>query len=81
MNEKIYLENILVLTKSLVNLYMYGTVESCNKNVRKLLEKKLNSTLDLQKNLFNYMQDAGFYKLDNVKESEIKKLLNKICKA
>lgn len=76
--DKYTLENVLTLTKSLINLYTDGTVESSNKKVRKLMEDGLNDVLNMQDSLYQTMKDDGYYTVSDVKETEVEKLYTKL---
>ncbi len=76
--DKYTLENVLTLTKSLITLYENGTVESSNKNVRSLMENGLSDTLNMQDTLYQTMKDDGYYNVQNVKETEVLKLYDKL---
>ena len=76
--DKYTLENVLTLTKSLVNLYADGTVESSNKKVRNLMEDGLSDALNMQDTIYQTMKDDGFYSVSDVKTSEIEKLYTKL---
>ena len=78
MNDKLYLSNYLMILKSTVEVYVHGTIESSNENVRKLLKYGLDETLKHQANTYDLMSEYGWYKTNNVKESAIKKTLDKI---
>ncbi len=75
---KYVMEDLLTLTKSLVTLYLNGTIESSNKDVRKFMESGLDETLKLQEMIYNAMVEDGFYTISNVKDSEITKLYDKL---
>ena len=77
--EKFLYENILSLQKSLCTLYLNGAIESSNDDVRKVMETGLALSLDLQDEIYQIMKDDGFYNVENLKESEIKKVCNKLC--
>lgn len=80
MNNKVILENILTLTKSLNTLYLNGTIEASNKEVRKMMEKGLQDSLSMQEEIYQMMVDDGYYQVCNVKSTEIEKLYNKLTK-
>lgn len=71
-------ENVLTLTKSLVTLYINGTVESSNEKVRTLLEDGLTEVLELQDEIYQMMKTDGFYTVEDLKESDIKKVYKKL---
>ncbi len=80
MNNKTILECVLTLTKSLNSLYLDATVESSNPDVRKLYQDGLKNTLAMQDEIYQAMKSDGMYDVANVKESEIKKIYNKLIK-
>lgn len=80
MSNKVILENILTLTKSLGTLYLNGTIEASNKDTRKLMEKGLQETLCMQEEIYQMMVDDGYYQVCNVKPTEIEKLYSKLTK-
>ena len=67
--EKCLYENILTLTKSLTTLYLNGTIESSNEDVRKVFDNGLAENLKLHDELYQAM-----------KEDEIKKFSEKLNK-
>lgn len=80
MNNKVILENVLTLTKSLNMLYVNGTIEASNKEVRKIMEKGLEESLKMQEEIYQLMVDDGYYQVCNVKQPEIEKLYTKLTK-
>lgn len=80
MNNKVILENILTLTKSLNTLYLNGTIEASNKEVRKLMEKGLQESLSMQEEIYQMMVNDGYYQVCNVNPTEIEKLYTKLTK-
>lgn len=73
LENKYYMENILTLTKSLITISLNGTIESSNKNVRKVFDESLKTLLSLQEKLFDELKEKKIYKIENVKEKDIKK--------
>lgn len=80
MNMKYEYENVLTLTKSLATLYINGAIESSNGKVRNVLLNGLDEILMLQDEIYQTMKDDGMYSVDNLKESEILKVYNKLKK-
>lgn len=76
--DKYTLENVLTLTKSLITLYTNGTVEASNKEVRCLMEDGLSDVLNMQDAIYQTMKADGFYTVNNVKQTEIDKMLKKL---
>ena len=78
MNDKLLLEEYLLILKSTVEVYVHGTLESSNKSVREVLKFGLDSTMSNQYETYNEMVNNNWYKVSNVNNKEIAKLLNKI---
>ena len=78
MDNQLMMDNYLLILKSTVEVYVHGTLESCNKKVHNLLNKSLDNTLSMQNTTFNLMTDYGWYEIDNVKKDIINNTINKI---
>ena len=78
MNDELILENYLLIIKSTMEVYVHGTLESSNKDVRDVLNKALNCTLKHQEDVYNELTKCGCYQVNNVKASLIKDTLNKL---
>lgn len=78
MNDKLIMENYLLLLKSTVEVYVHGTLESSNNDVRMSLKTNLNSTLTSQANTYDLMSKHGFYNVNNVDKSAITQVINKL---
>jgi len=78
MNDELCLNNYLMILKSTVEVYVHGTIESSNPDVRELLHDGLDNTLISQADTYDLMTEYGFYQVNNVKTSEINKTYNKI---
>ena len=79
MSDQEIMDNYLLLLKSSVEVYVHGTLESSNSDIMELLKNCLDSTINHQANTYEEMTNCGWYKINNVKESDISKVLNKIC--
>ncbi len=78
MNDRILMDNYLLILKSTTEVYVHGTLESSNEPIRELLKAGLLNTLTNQSDTYDIMTTFDWYKINNVKESEIKKVLNKV---
>ena len=78
MNDKLIMDNYLLILKSTVEVYIHGTLEASNDDVKILLKENLNNIITCQKNTYNKMTNFGWYSVENVEASEINKMLNKI---
>ena len=80
MNDQVLMDNYLMILKSTVEVYVHGTLESCNNDIRKLLKSGLDETLKHQSRTYDKMTEYGWYKVDNVKQNSISQVLKKIEK-
>ena len=78
MDDKLLMNGYLMILKSNTEVFVHGTLESSNTNVRKLLHKCLDETLESQANSFDSMKEYGFYEVNNIKNSEIEKTIDKL---
>ena len=78
MNDRLLLDNYLMVLKSTVEVYVHGTLESSNEEVRKVLKNGLDETMLHQANTYDLMAEYGWYTINNVKASDIKQTLNKV---
>ncbi|MCM1052758.1 MAG: spore coat protein [Ruminococcus sp.] len=78
MNDKILMENMLLLLKSTTEVFVHGTLESSNKAVHNVLKNGLDEILKLQNNLYNKMTEFGFYNVSNIESKQIKQTLKKL---
>ncbi len=80
MTKELLLENYLLLIKSTIEVYVHGTIESSNKDVKELLHEGLNEMLKHQENAYNELVNNNYYIVDNINSSAINKVINKLNK-
>lgn len=78
MTDQVLLDSYLLLLKSTVEVYVHGTLESSNEDVRDLLKKSLNDILNMQASTYDEMTNYGWYKIENVKKNVINTTINKL---
>ena len=78
MNDKLIMENYLLILKSTIEVYVHGTLESSNEKVRKALKNGLDETIKHQANTYDEMTNYGWYNVKNVDKKVIKETLKKI---
>ena len=78
MNYQLLMENYLLILKSTVEVYVHGTLESSNENVRIVLKKCLDETMKHQANTYDLMNQCGWYQVSNVASKDINKIINKL---
>ena len=79
MNDQLIMDNYLLLLKSTVEVYVHGTLESSNDDIRKLLKDCLDNTMSMQGTTYNKMTEYGWYKVENIDKKQITNVLNKKC--
>ncbi len=77
MNELI-MNNYLLLLKSTVEVYVHGTLEASNEEVRMTLKGHLDETMSSQADTYDEMTKYGWYIVENINKKEINKILNKV---
>ena len=80
MNDKLLMENYLLVLKSTMEVYVHGTLESSNQTVREILKCGLDDTAKHQSRTYDEMTNYGWYTVNNVKASVIKQTLSQINK-
>ena len=78
MNDQLIFNNYLLALKSTVEVYVHGTLESSNVEVRETLKECLDNTMSMQATIYDYMVDEGWYSVCNVDNTIISNTLNKI---
>ena len=78
MNDQIRMDNYLLILKSTVEVYVHGTLESSNQDIRSLLKNCLNDTMSSQARTYDEMTKYGWYKVNNIESTTINQTLNKV---
>ena len=78
MSDQILMDNYLLILKSTVEVFVHGTLESSNQSIRELLKAGLDTTMKNQADTYDLMAEYGWYEINNVKASEVKKIYNKV---
>lgn len=77
MNDQLMMDNYLLILKSTIEVYVHGTLESSNNDIRETLKQGLNTTLKHQANTYDEMVKYGWYQIENVEKTKITQTLNK----
>lgn len=77
-NDKLIMDNYLLVLKSTVEVYVHGTLESSNEESREILKKGLDETMKSQANTYDTMTEYGWYTISNIETKEIAKTLKKV---
>ena len=78
MSDQLLLENYLLVLKSTVEVYVHGTLENSNKDIKEILKKGLDETMSHQEKTYNEMTKYGWYTVNNIDSSIILQTLNKV---
>ena len=78
MNDQLLMNNYLLNLKSTVEVYVHGTLESSNEDVRELLKENLSDTMTSQANTYDTMTENGWYSVNNVESSVVNQTLDKL---
>lgn len=78
MNDKLLIDNYLLILKSTVEVYVHGTLESSNNDTRMILKNNLNDIMTCQARTYDEMTEYGWYKVNNVESSMISQTLNQV---
>ena len=78
MLDQLIMDNYLLVLKSTVEVYVHGTLEASNKEIKNTLKESLNDILDMQEKTYNEMTKYGWYTTNNVEVTTIKQTLNKL---
>lgn len=78
MNDRLLMENILLVLKSTVEVYVHGSLESSNEKVHKVLKNNLDEIIKMQDETYKKMTENGWYMVENIQAKEINKTLKKL---
>ena len=78
MNDQLLMDNYLLLLKSTMEVYVHGTLESSNPDVRDLLKYGLDETVKHQANTYDKMTEYGWYVINNVKSNVINQTISSL---
>ncbi len=81
MDDKTIMENILLTTKGVCDLYMHGAIESSTENVNTAFKSALTDALCMQDNIYKQMSQKGWYTTENVPQSKIDQVKQKFASA
>lgn len=79
MQEKDIMENLLLTTKGVCDLYMHGTIESATGNVHQTFEDALNDSLCMQDQVYKQMSAKGWYPSEQAEPQKIQDVHNKFA--
>ena len=75
MLDQIIMENYLLVLKSTVEVYVHGTLESSNQDIRELLKQGLDEVMKHQADTYDEMTKYGWYQIKTIEATTIKQTL------
>lgn len=77
MDDKTIMENLLLTTKGVCDLYMHGAIESSTPQVHQAFSGAFDEALCMQDSLYKEMTGKGWYKTENAEQQKIQQLRQK----
>ena len=77
MNDQSIMENILLTTKGVCDLYMHGAIESGTQNVQSTFDTALNDSLCMQSDIYQKMSQKGWYPAQQADQQQINQVRQK----
>ena len=77
MNDQQIMENLLLTTKGVCDLYMHGTIESATQNVHAAFDQALGESLDMQSDIYAEMSERGWYQSQQADTRQIAQVRQK----
>ena len=71
MTDRDHMENMLLLEKGACDLLMHGAIESSSTDVHQTFATSLGAALRRQEQIYDKMQQRGWYPDDQVQQSKI----------
>ncbi|MBE6817332.1 MAG: spore coat protein [Ruminococcaceae bacterium] len=71
MNDRDLMQDMLLLEKGACDLYMHGTIESAGSGIHQTFRSALNSSLAMQDDIYQKMQQKGWYPTEQVEQTKI----------
>ena len=76
--DKLLMENYLLVLKSTVEVFVHGTLESSNEDIRATLKNGLNNIMMCQAKTYDLMTKYGWYQVNNIDNNVINQTLTKV---
>lgn len=77
MNDKCIMENLLLTTKGVCDLYMHGALESPTANVHQTFATALNSAVSMQDSIYKQMEAKGWYTTEQATQQKLNQVKQK----
>ena len=77
MDDRCIMEDLLLTTKGVIDLYMHGAVESSTANVRQTFSAAFNDTLSMGDTIYQQMTAKGWYQTDAAPQQKLQQTKQK----
>ena len=77
MNDRDIMENILLTTKGVLDLYMHGSIESSTDDVHTAFNSAFNQTLAMEDCIYKQMESRGWYTTEQAEAQKIQQVRQK----
>ena len=77
MDDKCIMENLLLTTKGVIDLYMHGAIESSTANIHQAFSNAFEDTLSMQDSIYKQMAAKGWYQMENAPQQQVQQTKQK----
>ena len=77
MNDQEIMENLLLTTKGVCDLYMHGAIESSTQDVHQAFGAALTDSLSMQDSIYKEMSGHGWYSAEQAQQQRIDQVKQK----
>ena len=77
MDDKCIMENLLLTTKGVCDLYMHGAIESSTDNVRQTFSGAFDDVLSMGDAIYKQMSAKGWYQTDSAPQQQLQQIKQK----
>ncbi len=80
MNDQSIMENLLLTTKGVCDLYLHGAIESGTQNVHQAFDSALSDSLAMQDAIYQAMAAKGWYTTQQADEQQLWQVRQKFAR-
>ncbi len=77
MDDKCIMENLLLTTKGVIDLYMHGAIESSTANVHQTFATAFEDALSMNNTIYKQMSAKGWYQTETVPQQKLQQVKQK----
>ena len=81
MQDKLLMQDMLMLEKGVCDLYMHGAIESSSVNINEAFRCALNESLQMQDEIYKKMEQKGWYQTEQAEQNKIDSVKQKFTSA